>query len=78
MMQDKMKNIFSIILIILTIVGMTAFLVGSVGGIIYQLTEFGKYIEFVIYDHWTSYLTYAGAGLALISFIIIEIMNQYE
>jgi lipoprotein signal peptidase len=66
----QFKNVISTVLIV---VGILAVTVGGIGNVIYQLTEYGKYIDFVLYNHWTTWTAFAGAGSVVIGYIIYSL-----
>lgn len=70
-----MKKFLHVLFIILMVLGICAFIVGSIGAFVYQLMTYGKYIEFVVYDHWTTYTSYIGFFVTILSSIGMYLVN---
>lgn len=65
-MWKSIKETLSCILIIL---GVIAVVVGGVGGFIYQLTEYGRYVDFIIYNHWTTWVSIGGVVSVVLGYV---------
>lgn len=70
-----MRNFLNTLLVILLFVFLGCALVGAVGGFIYQMIEYGRYIDFIIYNHWTTWLTIIGGVGILIDYILLHLIG---
>ena len=70
-MWHKIKTFITLLLVY---AGIIAVVVGGIGGFIYQLTEYGKYVDFIIYNHWTTWLSLGG----IVSVVIGNIAYSLE
>ena len=66
-MKNKLKNILTVICLIIGIIGMAGAIVGCVAQSIYQLIEYGVYSQFIIPNHWGAWLMFGGIGLIVIA-----------
>ena len=71
-----MKNFLTNFLTFLLFVFIGCVLVGAIGGVIYQLVTYGKYVDFIIYNHWTTWLTIIGGAGILFDYILINLIEN--
>lgn len=57
----------------LIIAGIIAFIVGIIGNVVYQLTEFGVYVDFVLYNHWSTWMAFGGGFSILLGYLLYQV-----